>query len=50
MDDREMISCLRDENEQLRKDNEMLLKTIAQMQVTLDRLIVRYISEDSSTK
>ncbi len=44
MNDREMIANLKAENEQLKKDNEMLKKTVGQMQVTLDRLIVRYVS------
>ena len=44
MNDREMIANLKAENEQLKKDNEMLKKTVGQMQVTLDLLIVRYVS------
>ncbi len=41
MNDREMIASLQAENEQLK----MLHKIVTQMQVTLDRLIVRYISD-----
>lgn len=44
MNDREIIASLKAENEQLKKDNEMLQKIVAQMQVTLDRMIVRYVS------
>ena len=44
MNDREIIASLKAENEQLKKDNEMLKKIVAQMQVTLDRLIVRFVS------
>lgn len=49
MNDREMIASLQAENEQLKKDNEMLHKIVTQMQVTLDRLIVRYISDSDGT-
>jgi len=36
------------ENEKLKEENEELLMIIAQMRVTLNRLISRYISEDAS--
>ena len=35
---------LKQENESLKNENEILLKTIRQMQKTQDRLIVRYIT------
>ena len=36
------------ENEKLKEENEELLNIIAQMRVTLNRLISRYISEDAN--
>ena len=39
---------LRLENEKLKEENEELLQIIAQMRVTLNRLISRYISEDAN--
>jgi hypothetical protein len=36
------------ENEKLKEENEELLMIIAQMRVTLNRLISRYISEDAN--
>ena len=38
----EMVRRLEKENLDLRKDNEMLLNTVAQMQKTMSRLINRY--------
>ena len=49
MNEKEMIASLKAENEQLKKDNEMLQKIVAQMQVTLDRLIARYVSDNNGT-
>ena len=40
--DLEMLTA---ENSQLKEDNEMLLNIIAQMRVTLNRLVSRYITE-----
>lgn len=39
---------LRLENEKLKEENDELLQVIAQMRVTLNRLISRYISEDAN--
>jgi len=36
---------LQKENKRLREDNEMLLNVIAQMRVTLNRLVNRFITE-----
>lgn len=49
MNEKDMIASLKAENEQLKKDNEMLQKTVTQMQATLDRLIVRYVSDNNGT-
>lgn len=40
------IAALEEENQKLRNDNEKLLNIIAQMKVTLNRLICHYISEE----
>lgn len=37
----ERIAALEEENRKLREDNEMLMKIIAQMKVTLNRLMDR---------
>ena len=39
------IAALEEENQRLRDDNEKLLDIIAQMKVTLNRLVCHYISE-----
>lgn len=36
---------LKRENQKLKEDNDMLLSIIAQMRVTLNRLVSRYIEE-----
>ncbi len=41
----ERIAALEEENQRLRNDNEKLLQIIAQMKVTLNRLVDRYITE-----
>lgn len=41
----ERIAALEQENRRLREENEHLLKIIAQMKVTLNRLIDHYIVE-----
>ena len=41
----ERIAALEEENQRLRNDNEKLLQIIAQMKVTLNRLVNRYITE-----
>ena len=42
----ERIAALEKENGKLREDNDRLLKIIAQMEMTLNRLIGRYITEN----
>lgn len=44
------LQMLLRENQQLRKDNEAMINIIAQMKITLNRLISQYMtySEDSS--
>ena len=41
------MEVLRRENKRLKDDNEMLLKIVAEMKVTLNRLVNRYITEQS---
>lgn len=41
----ERIAALEKENCKLREDNEKLLSIIAQMKITLNRLVNHYISE-----
>lgn len=41
----ERIAALEEENQRLRNDNEKLLQIIAQMKVTLNRLVDHYITE-----
>lgn len=41
----ERIVALEKENYRLREDNERLLSIIAQMKITLNRLVTRYITE-----
>lgn len=41
----ERIAALEEENQKLKADNEKLLNIIDQMNVTLNRLMKRYISE-----
>lgn len=41
----EMIRQLEEENQELKKENEILLGTIRQMKITLNRLINRYVIE-----
>lgn len=36
------------ENEQLKRDNEEMKKVIIQMRVTIDRMILRYITSSGS--
>ena len=44
MTDTELVASLELENIRLKEDNESLLKVIAQMKVTINRMIDRYIS------
>lgn len=50
MTETDRLLALEEENRKLKKDNERLLCTIQQMRVTINRLINRYIIEDSSRK
>lgn len=43
MNETDMISELKSENRRLKGDNDMLNDIIAQLQMTLNRLILRYI-------
>ena len=43
----ERIAALEQENIRLKEDNEKLMSVIAQMKVTLNRLVKHYISEGS---
>lgn len=47
MSEKEKMSVLESENQRLKTDNDMLLEIVAQMRVTLNRLILQYISVDS---
>ncbi|MGL5434346.1 MAG: hypothetical protein ACRDBO_02955 [Lachnospiraceae bacterium] len=44
MNQTELLELMK-ENERLKEDNEMLLNVIAQMRVTLNRLVNRFIVE-----
>lgn len=46
MSEKERMSALELENRKLKTDNDMLLEIVAQMRVTLNRLILQYISAD----
>lgn len=50
MSEAERIVCLERENEQLRKENEMLTEVVSRMRVTLNRLIQHYITGDGEKK
>lgn len=50
MNETNQLVLLQKENERLKSDNEMLLNIVAQMKVTLNRLLSRYISDNSSEK
>lgn len=50
MSEAERIKYLENENEQLRKDNEVLVKIVARMRVTLNRLINHYMTGDEEKK
>lgn len=44
------LSIAEQENARLKADNEMLLNIIAQMKVTLNRLIDRYMTDDQQVR
>lgn len=44
MNEQSRISILEQENAQLKEDNEILISIMAQMKVTLNRLIDRYMT------
>lgn len=39
------LTMMKEENQKLKEDNEMLLNILTQMKVTLNRLVNRYIAE-----
>ena len=45
MNEMEKLLVLEAENQKLKKDNDQLLEIVAQMRVTLNRLILHYISD-----
>lgn len=47
MSDAERLIVLEEENRRLKEDNDKLLEILAQMRVTLNRLVFRYISDES---
>ncbi|MBT9777193.1 hypothetical protein GPL15_11835 [Clostridium sp. MCC353] len=50
MNETNQLVLLQKENERLKSDNEMLLNIVAQMKVTLNRLLSRYISDNNSER
>ena len=46
MNERERMTALEAENQQLKSDNDQLLEIIVQMRMTLNRLIDRYVVEN----
>ncbi len=46
MADEEKLSVLEEENRRLREDNDKLMEIVVQMRATLNRLVLRYVSED----
>lgn len=47
MNDVNKVTDTEQENVRLKADNEMLLSVIAQMKITLNRLIDRYITDEN---
>ncbi len=47
MDESKRIAALEEENQRLKADNDKLLEIVAQMRVTLNRLVFRYITDES---
>lgn len=50
MSEKERIAELEEENRRLKSDNDMLLEIMAQMRVTLNRLIIRYVTVGSESR
>lgn len=50
MSEAERIRCLELENEQLKKDNEVLIKIISRLRMTLNRLINRYMTGEENQR
>lgn len=48
MEEENRLSKIEQENARLKADNDMLLNIIAQMKVTLNRLIDRYMTDNDS--
>ncbi len=46
MDNEARVSVLEEENRRLKEDNDKLMEIVVQMRVTLNRLVLRYVSED----
>ena len=44
--DEEKMTVLEEENRRLREDNEKLMDIVVQMRVTLNRLVLRYVTEE----
>lgn len=50
MSEKERIAELEEENRRLKRDNDMLLEIMAQMRVTLNRLLIRYVTAGSESR
>lgn len=48
--EKERIAELEEENRRLKRDNDMLLEIMAQMRVTLNRLLIRYVTAGSESR
>ncbi len=46
MADEDKMNVLEEENRKLREDNEKLMDIVVQMRVTLNRLVLRYVTEE----
>lgn len=46
MTDEEKMTTLEEENRRLKEDNEKLMDIVVQMRVTLNRLVLRYVTEE----
>ncbi len=50
MNETEKIAVLEEENRKLKADNDKLVEIMAQLRVTLNRLIFRYISDTKESE